>query len=255
MQSTASAADNKTAAPTPKPNGITTLKWLKQNDKPLAEDKSWNALTSKYESYIASDAVVEKTRAALAERKHKVSVVDSPAAALALLTSAEALPKGASVAFGGSITLEEIGLIDAVKARTDLRNYRAEALAAMATGDMPKSMGLRFEGARNADLFFSSLNALTETGDLITADASGTRVSAMTSGAKQVVLVVGANKIVPDLAAGLARLTDWVVPVEGAHMRDAYKLPGTSLFNITVTKGSFQPRFHVVIVKGHSLGY
>jgi len=250
-----SAADGKTSAKVVVPE-ILSAKFLKSYDQKLMDDKKWAAVAPKYEAAIASDAAIEKTRAALTEKKYKVSVVDSPAAALALLTSAENLPQNASVAFGGSITLEEVGFINAVKARGDLKNYRAEAFAAMAKGDYPGSSKIRTDGMNNADYFYSSVTALTEDGVIVSADASGTRVGPLTHGAKLIVLVVGANKIVPDLNAGLARLEEYVVPIESAHMREAYKIPGTALNNLVVIKGSMAPqRFHIVLIKGHSLGY
>lgn len=252
--SSSSSSDAKsTPTATPVPHQVPELK---SKDAKLQANEQWKAIAPKYAAFVAADSAVEGVRKALEEKKHKVTVVDSPAAALAAITTDSALPKGASVAFGGSITLDQIGLIDYVKTRTDLKNYRAEALALMAKGDFPGSMGARFEGTQKADLFFTSVAAVTESGELINADASGTRTAPMLSGAKHVVVVVSANKIVKDVAAGLKRLEEYVVPLEGAHIRAAYGMPDTALLNITITRGSFVPaRFHVVIIKGHALGY
>jgi len=237
------------------PNTEWSTSTLRTNDVQLREDKNWNQIANRYYGFVASDAAVEKTAAALLEKKHKVTVVDTPAAALTLLTTQ--LPQNASVAFGGSVTLEEIGFIDAVKLRSDLHNYRALAFAAMAKGDMPGSMAIRMEGMAKADYFFTSLSALTESGEMVSADASGTRVTPLLGGAKNVVVVVSANKIVPTMADALDRLVNYIVPIEGAHMRGLYKMPGTKLVNqVTISNSGFVPgRFHVIIVKGHSLGY
>jgi hypothetical protein len=232
-----------------------SVSWLLENDDNLKADAAWQSLRPKYEGVVATDAGIEQTKAALERRGHRVTIMDSPAAALALLSSGAMLPQGASVAFGGSITLEEIGFLDFVKQRSDLKNYRTEAFAAAAKGDQALSFQLRSEGMAKADLFFSSLSAVTEDGVMISADASGTRVGALSHGAKQVVLVLGANKIVPDLNAGLERLYKWIVPLESAHMREVFKIPGTAVNNISIIYGSMMPRFHIIIVKNHSLGY
>jgi len=203
--------EGKAAAAVPMPTPIWTEAVLKVHDEKLKADKQWAAQIPKYESFIADDKAVAAAEKALTGRGHKVTVVDSPAAALAKLTAADMLPKGASVAFGGSITLEQIGFIDAVKERTDLKNYRAEALALMAKGDWPGSTALRFEGTQKADYFYTSVAAITEDGQIVNADASGTRTAPMVSGAKNVILVVGANKVVKDLSAAIDRLENWIV--------------------------------------------
>jgi len=248
-----SGADAKDAAKVAVPE-ILSLKFLKGYDAKLKDDKAWNALTAKYESFVASEASIAKANAALTEKKVKVTVVANAAEALALLTKDENLPKGSSVAAAASITLEEVGFINYLKGRTDLKNYKAEAAAAMAKGDYAAAGVARNTGMFSADRFYSSVCAVTEDGCLVSADASGSRVGPLIYGAKEVILVVGANKIVPDVAAGLKRLEEWIVPVESAHMREAYKFPGTSVNNTVVWKGAFASRFHVIIVK-QSLGY
>jgi hypothetical protein len=205
---------------------------LVTSDEQLKANKEYAASARKWDAHIASDDVVARTAKALTDKKHSVTVVDTPAAALALLQTEQFLPKNAAVAFGGSVTLDEIGFIDAVKKRTDLKNYRALAMEAMAKGDMAASGALRMEGVFKADVFFSSISALTESGDIVTADASGTRSIALVGGAKRVVVVVSANKIVPTLADAMDRLEQYIVPLEGAHMRGVYKIPGTNLQHV-----------------------
>jgi len=251
------ASSKTNEAPKKADHNIWTADLLEKNDDQLKADAAWNAIKSKHNSFLASDKVVDATRDALLERKHAVTVVNSPEEALKLLTTDKFLPNKASVAFGGSVTLEQIGFIDAVKTRTDLYNYRAEAMALMAKGDYPASGALRLEGTQKADFFFSSVSALTEKGDIVVADASGTRTHAMIAGAKNVVLIVSANKIVPNLAAAIDRLENYIVPLEGAHMRALYKMPGTNLVNlVTIRNAGMKPgRIHVILIKGHSLGY
>lgn len=247
------AADNKAKTEMPAP--IWSSAVLKVHDPQLAANKEWAALAPTYEAQPSADALAKAVKA-LEEKKHKVTVVDTPAAALAAITGA-ALPDKASVAFGTSITLQQIGLIDYVKGRADLKNYRAEALALQAAGDWPGASAKRAEGMFKADVFYTSVCAVTQDGCLVSADASGTRVTPLTAGAKSVVVVVSANKIVADEKAARERLEKWIIPIESAHMRETYKIPGTSLNNFVVVRSAgFTPgRIHVVVVKGHVLGY
>jgi hypothetical protein len=63
-----------------------------------------------------------------------------------------------------------------------------------------------------ADLFLSSTNALTMTGEIVNRDGAGNRVNGMTFGPKKVVLCAGVNKIVPDLDTAIARLEEKAGP-------------------------------------------
>jgi len=258
--------DLKSASPSAGPPAATAappkIQWTRDYlfgvDEQLHSDQSWAKAAAKWDAKgIAADSVVDATAKALLDKKHKVTVVKTPAEAFQLLTSEALLPKGASVAFGGSVTLEQLGFLDAVQQRSDLKNYRALAIDAMMKGDMAGSTALRTEGHQKADFFYSSVSAITEDGVLVAADASGTRTAPMIAGAKNVVIVATAQKIVPTLTDALDRLTNYIVPIEGAHMRGVAKIPGTSLTNVvSIHTSGMQPgRFHIILIKGHSLGY
>lgn len=106
-----------------------------------------------------------------------------------------------SVGFGGSVTVEEIGVFDYLKSRSDLTLYNQYEEGI----DKDENTRRRRLGVL-ADLFLTSCNAVTEDGYLINADGSGNRVAAMIYGAKKVVLVVGINKITTTTEAGFERL-------------------------------------------------
>jgi L-lactate utilization protein LutB len=73
------------------------------------------------------------------------------------------------------------------------------------------------------DLFFTGTNALTETGILVNLDGWGNRVAGLTFGPKYVVLMIGRNKIVPDLDEAIFRIKDYAAPINA--MRWDYKTP------------------------------
>jgi hypothetical protein len=64
----------------------------------------------------------------------------------------------------------------------------------------------------DADTYFSSANALTEDGEIINVDGRCNRVAALLYGPKQVVYVIGANKIVPDIMSGFKRIKEIAAP-------------------------------------------
>jgi len=96
-------------------------------------------------------------------------------------------------------------------------------------------------------------NAVSESGDLVFADLTGTRVPGVLSG-KNVILVVGSNKIVKSYADAVTRLENYVLPLESARVRVVFKVPASAANNIVGIKGSnpfgAPGRIHVIIVKG-----
>lgn len=126
-----------------------------------------------------------------------------------------------TIAWGGTMTMEEIGLGEALRQRTDLTK-----IDPMVKGLTPDMDHLR--KAFTADLFFSGTNAVTEAGQLVNLDMLGNRISAITFGPTHVVILVGRNKIVPDLEAAFDRIRNYVSP---AHMRRINTILGFEMEN------------------------
>jgi L-lactate utilization protein LutB len=70
-----------------------------------------------------------------------------------------------------------------------------------------------------ADLFLSSANALTMTGEIVNREGCGNRTNSITFGPAKVMLVVGRNKIVPDLDAAIARIEETAAPIRAASLK------------------------------------
>ena len=68
------------------------------------------------------------------------------------------------------------------------------------------------------DLFFTSTNAVTESGHLVNLDMIGNRIAALTFGPKFVVVLVGRNKIVPDLETAWDRIKNYAAPVNSMRL-------------------------------------
>lgn len=111
----------------------------------------------------------------------------------------EMVPKDAVVSYGGSLTLQEIGLKEA------LHNGGYHVLDPNAvTGVKEKEKVAR--DALRADYYFMSANAISMAGELVNADGIGNRVAALAFGPKNVVIIAGLNKVEPTLEAAVLRV-------------------------------------------------
>lgn len=113
-----------------------------------------------------------------------------------------------TISWGGSMSFIHTGLYDALK---DDETYEI-----LDTFDKKLSKQDMVERRRNAlltDLFITGTNALTETGQLVNLDMIGNRVAAMMYGPKNVLLIVGRNKICQDVASAVSRIKDYAAPV------------------------------------------
>lgn len=113
------------------------------------------------------------------------------------------IPPGSVVAHGGSATLGETGAMDAMR-RAGVTFLDREAPGA--------DKMLLHQQAFTADFYLASANAITEQGEVYEIDGRGNRIAAIAYGPKTVILVVGRNKIVPDVAAARRRMADIAAP-------------------------------------------
>ena len=127
----------------------------------------------------------------------------------------EILPKvnPRSISWGGSMTVAATGLYDALKDRSDL-----EVIDTM-DRTIPREESLeRRRRALLVDLFITGTNAVTETGKLVNLDMIGNRVAGITFGPKNVALLLGRNKIVPDLDEAMYRIKDFAAPANAIRL-------------------------------------
>ncbi len=118
-----------------------------------------------------------------------------------------------SVSFGGSTTLAAAGLPEAVKAVPEL--------TVLDPYDRSLSAEQAYERRRQAllvDFFLSGTNAVTEDGILVNLDMIGNRACAIPFGPRQVAVLVGRNKIVPDLSAAIRRIKDFAAPANAMRL-------------------------------------
>lgn len=169
------------------------------------------------------------------------------------------LTPGCSVSWGGSMTLEEIGLIDDLK-ESDYTIYdRAEAVT-------PEEKREMFGRIVTSDFYFMSSNAITLDGELINIDGAGNRVACLCHGPEHVVVIAGMNKIVTDVRSGIDRVHNMAAPPNALrlHLNTPCAEYGRCANCLTqdcicahtvVTRYSRVPGRLKVILVGEELGY
>jgi L-lactate utilization protein LutB len=111
---------------------------------------------------------------------------------------------GVSVGCGGSVTLAEMGLLEALEAKgCDVIRHG---------GATPEERVANDRKAALADFYLSSSNAITETGSLVNIDGSGNRLAGMLFGHKQLLIVAGVNKITGSLDEAYLRIKNVAAP-------------------------------------------
>lgn len=118
-----------------------------------------------------------------------------------------------SVSWGGSMTFIAAGLYDAFKERSDL-----EILDTFDRNLSPEETIERRRQSLLVDLLITGTNAVTETGQLVNLDMIGNRVCGITFGPKNVVILCGRNKIVPDLEAAMFRIKNYAAPINSMRL-------------------------------------
>jgi len=154
---------------------------------------------------------VERTIHAL--KKNNFEALFVPDAKAALEEVMRRIPDGATVGVGGSVTLNQIGLLDAL----GKRNIRLIWPFQQARNDEERIELVR--KSFSSDIFLSSTNAVTEDGKLFNVDATGNRVGAMFIGPKSVIVVSGVNKIVKDIEAAEKRVKEWTAPQNAKRLK------------------------------------
>ncbi len=178
------------------------------------------------------------------------------------------IPVGSSVATGGSRTLDETGVTDLLRSGNyTFFDRNNPALSPEEKADMTT------KGA-TADVYLCSSNAITVQGELYNVDGFSNRVAAIANGPKKVIMVVGINKIVPDLNAAIRRVKTIAAPLNTKRLNcDTYCLRTGVCMGLEggMTDGCHSPgriccsylisaqqrvenRIHVILV-GESLGF
>jgi L-lactate utilization protein LutB len=199
---------------------------------------------------IPSDQIINQTIEALKAHGMSVLLVENKNQALSEVK--KIIPAGSKIMNGSSTTLNEIGFSDMVNSEASpWTNLRA---AVLKEPDMVKRFDLRRKYTVEADYFLSSVNAITEQGQLVAVDGTGSRVGAMPFVAKKLLIIASANKIVPDLDAAFKRIREYVFPLEDARMMKMSN-SHTSFGKWVIVENEKDPtRIQLILVK-EALGF
>ena len=170
------------------------------------------------------------------------------------------LTKGATVSFGGSVTLNECGMMDALKSNPDIT---------LLDRSLAKTQEEREEilhKALSCDFYFMSSNAVTTDGKLVNTDGTGNRTAALIYGPKNVIILAGMNKVVKDEAAGIARIHEKAAPPNCIRLERKTpcaitgvcgdcQSPDCICCETVITRRSSVPNRIKVILIGEELGY
>jgi len=195
------------------------------------------------------DQTIDATVDALEANGFEVVVVDSADEALETVQSQ--IPAGASVMNGHSTTLEEIGFVDYLgEGDHDWESLPDEIWS---IDDDAERQAARRQ-SQTADYFLGGINAISQTGALVAADRSGSRIGAYPFAAGNVVIISGVNKIVPTLDDALDRLESVAYPLENERAKEAYGVESAIAKQLIFRQELDEERTTVVLVR-ESLGY
>lgn len=186
---------------------------------------------------------VERVAAAL--RAHNIETLIVDAGEEAKATVLAMLPDGAELHWGKSKTLEDIGLAAelAQSGRFDVLRPRMLAMDRATQGREIRKLSAA------PDYMLGSVAAVTLDGALVAASATGSQLGPYVSGAGRLILIVGSQKIVPDLDTALRRVREVVFPWENEQVRARLGVD-TVLEKVLVLFGEWQPgRTTVVLVR------
>ena len=191
---------------------------------------------------------LERAAAALTAHGFTTEILDDAAAARARV--AELIPEGASVLTVASETLRLSGIEADVNASGRYQAVKPRALAIDRAAQPDEFRRL----LASPDVIVGSVAAVTETGSLVTASASGSQLPGYAGGAARAIWVVGAQKVVPDLSAALRRVEEHALPLENARALEAYGVP-SAVNRLLILNAEYQPGRGTVLLLREAIGF
>ena len=171
----------------------------------------------------------------------------------------ELIPSGSSITWGGSMSIRDIGLTQALKDGT----YQVFDRDDVTT---PEEKLQIYRKAFEVDYYLASANALSEDGVLVNIDGTGNRVAAITWGPKHVIFVIGLHKVAQDVESALKRARSTASPINAARfdiqthchadgMCHNCNSPQSICNYIHFLRNSYPAHRHIVILTDLPLGY
>jgi LUD domain len=191
---------------------------------------------------------LERTAAALTAHGFAVEILDDAAAARERVK--DLIPEGAIVLTGASETLRLSGIDADINASGRYASVRARGMTLDRAKDADEIRRL----LASPDVAVGSVNAVTESGALVIASASGSQLPGYAGGAAHAIWVVGAQKVVPDLSTALRRIEDYVLPLESARVQLVYGGP-SAVNRVLILNAEPHPGRGTVLLLREAIGY
>jgi hypothetical protein len=221
-----------TTAPTAPASSASTHAPLPPDWQPVSEFNS-----------PVDDATLERVVENLRARNFDVVIVDTAQEAREEVMAR--LPEGAEVHSAKSRTLEEIGVFGELMTsdKYDMLRRTANTMDRQTQGREIRKM------LSAPDYELGSVNAITEAGQMVVGTATGSQIGPYSGAAGELILVVGSQKIVPDLDAALRRIHEHVTPYEDLRLREQAGV-GTVLARVLIMERDYFPgRTNVIVVR------
>lgn len=170
------------------------------------------------------------------------------------------LTDGCTVSFGGSMTLDEMGMLTALRHNPNIR------LIDRATATSPEEIKQMYHDALSADYYFMSSNAITVDGELVNIDGTGNRVAALIYGPENVIIMAGMNKVAANVDEALSRVHNTATPMNCKRLDKKTPCAATGVCSdclspdcicnqVVITRRSgIEGRIKVILI-GEELGY
>lgn len=196
----------------------------------------------------ASADRLERTAAALAAKGFSVEILDDVAAARVRVS--ELIPRGASVFTAASETLRLSGIEEDINAGSDYESVKSRVMAMDRENEADDIRLL----VATPDFALGSVAAVTETGSLVIASASGSQLPGSAGGAACAIWIVGAQKVVADLDEALRRAEEHALPLENVRAQEVYGV--TSAINqLLVLNAPTRMSRGVVVLLREAIGF
>ncbi|MCI8327331.1 MAG: lactate utilization protein [Lachnospiraceae bacterium] len=192
-------------------------------------------------------------------KKRQMEGYYCPTSADAVKKAMELIAKDSIVAYGGSVTLSETGILTALRERKDITFYER-------SGKPSEEVQKIYRDTFSCDYYFTSTNAITLDGELVNIDGNGNRVAAMIFGPANVIVVTGMNKIVTTTQEAIDRVRNIAAPPNCNRLD--YKTPCASIgrcahcfspesicSQTVITRRSGIPGRIKILFVGEELGY
>jgi ketosteroid isomerase-like protein len=215
---------------------------------PLAGSAPADLTTGSTFTEPADAESLERVAAALREHNFTVEILDDAATARTRIK--DLIPEGASVFTGASETLRLSGIDDDINTSGRYDAVKSRTLA------MDRAAGARdiWRLIASPDVILGSVAAVTETGSLVAASASGGQLPGYAGGAARAIWIVGAQKVVPDLGAALRRVESHCLPLESDRAQQVYGRP-SAVNRLLVLNAEPEPGRAVVLLLREAIGF